>query len=205
MSVTICISCLVEDINPQWIIPILALFALLVSTVGFFVSLAGYHVNAKPVLVFVYDAKKHMYQITNAGKAPALNLTVVYSISAKDIKWINPVKCYSLKAGDTLDLDWLISSDRSTLIEKTLDEDIIRKIFLEGEEIWVSAGMGSYGVIYYSAFPLPFFSNTYTSVMHDDNTKRYEHNALGEKEIKNPKRIWELVTKKDRDWYSSVG
>lgn len=66
----------------------------------------------RPILTFktVPNNGNEVWQISNIGNGPALNLVVSYKAARKS-KWIDPsVKCYSLGKNENVNLDWLTGS-----------------------------------------------------------------------------------------------
>ncbi|MFI5218369.1 MAG: hypothetical protein ACHQNT_02690 [Bacteroidia bacterium] len=214
--IELCCKCFNEINNSNTnLLPIVITLGLLV--VAYFSWLS----NTKPVLIF-YMNNKGKYKIKNVGNGPAMNLLISYVFNETEPnKWINPVRCYSIKSGGMVDLDWLVTvekrdqllrrhgkydsdedkhkiffvTDNNVVIKKTYSE--VDQDFKSNKIFTVGDGVFKYGVTYSSAFGIFGFRMPYTCIIENDVTKNY----MGEKLKKWKKEeillLWQLYRFKD--------
>jgi hypothetical protein len=61
----------------------------------------------KPILGFLNKTGSSYYTIRNYGKGAALNIFIAIKKSKESKEWEDYVNCYSLEAGNELDLTWI--------------------------------------------------------------------------------------------------
>ena len=197
----------VQEARNTWIFPVV------VSVMGLIVAYYSWLSNTKPVLIFYMNSEGRI-KIKNVGNGPAMNLVIAYVNSEN--KWVNPVRCYSMRAGGMLSLDWFVDAKDRSLMYKKADgggfiivtdnkehkelgkkskEDLARELSIPDKIYTVGHGVAKYGVTYSSAFGL---RNTYTSILEDDITKIHNWGGLmptwKKEEIV---RLWQTVKETD--------
>src|SRR5688572_17043914 len=163
--VEVCCHFSLSNITPDWVVAFIAVLSLIVA----YFSWLAY---TKPVLIFYMSKDTGRFKLKNIGNSPAMNLLISYVVNENEPnKWINPIRCYSIKSGGDIEMDWVISKlNLEQLLKKhskgnNRDDD---KVFFvtNNKEVGKKArdkvlkkdiqtpgdGVYKYGVTYSSAF-----------------------------------------------------